>query len=274
MREVTIALVQMKPVLGDIEENLRHMVELIDRICKEQPVDLIIFPELATTGYECGPRFPELAETIPGHSVSYLAKRAGEHRVHVVFGMVVKERVESIIYDAVVLLGPEGELVGSYRKVHLKGEERLAFRNGYRFQVWDLEFRNGPGRLGLLIDWDLAFPEAARALTLEGAELVAVSANWQVDENAQWRAYCLSRACENGVFVAAANRAGEEPSYSFCGDSILVGPAAELYTNLEDPVEGYAIATVDLDDVRHSREESQILQCRQPLAYRALVKKY
>lgn len=274
MRQATIALVQSKPILGDIEENLRRMAELVDRICKEQPVDLIVFPELATTGYECGPRFTELAEYVPGHTVNYLAKRAGEYHVHIAFGMVLKERVESILYDAAVLLGPEGELVGSYRKVHLKGEERLAFRNGYRFSTFDVEFRSGPSRLGLLIDWDLAFPEAARCLTLDGAEVIAVSANWQVEENAQWRAYNLARACENGVFIAAANRAGEEPSYAFCGDSMIVGPNAELYTNLEDPVEGYAVATVDLDEVRRAREASQILQCRQPLAYRNIVRKY
>lgn len=274
MRQATIALVQSKPILGDIEENLRRMAELVDRICKEQPVDLIVFPELATTGYECGPRFTELAEYVPGHTVNYLAKRAGEYHVHIAFGMVLKERVESILYDAAVLLGPEGELVGSYRKVHLKGEERLAFRNGYRFITFDVEFRSGPSRLGLLLDWDLAFPEAARCLTLDGAEVIAVSANWQVEENAQWRAYNLARACENGVFIAAANRAGEEPSYAFCGDSMIVGPNAELYTNLEDPVEGYAVATVDLDEVRRAREASQILQCRQPLAYRNIVRKY
>ena len=69
--------------------------------------------------------------------------------------MVIKERVESILYNAAVLIGPEGEYIGSYRKVHLKGEEKLAFRNGYRFQVWDVEFREGPGRIGLLVGWCL-----------------------------------------------------------------------------------------------------------------------
>lgn len=274
MREITVALVQMNPALADIEENLRRMSDFVDQICQEQPVDLIVFPELATTGYECGPRFTELAEYVPGHTVNYLAKRAGDHNVHIAFGMVLKERVESILYNAAVLLGPEGELVGNYRKVHLQGEERLAFRNGYRFLVWDVEFRAGPGRLGLLIGWDLTFPEAARCLTLDGAEVIAVCANWELDENAKWRAYSVARACENGVFIAGANRVGEEPSYSFCGDSLLVGPNAELYTNLEDPVEGYALATIDLDDVRRTREASQILQCRQPTAYRNVVKKY
>ncbi len=273
-REITVALVQMTPVLGDLEENLRRMSDFVERICKEQPVDLIVFPELTTTGYEAGPRFTELAEYVPGHTTNYLSKRAGDYHVHIAFGLVLKERVESILYNAAVVLGPEGELVGSYRKVHLRGEERLAFRNGYRFQVFDVEFRNGPGRLGLLIGWDLAFPEAARSLTLEGAEVIAVSANWQTDEEAQWRAYNVARACENGIFMAAANRVGEEPSYTFSGDSMLVGPNAELYTNLEEPVEGYAVATIDLDDVRRTREDSQLLQCRQPTAYRPVVKKY
>lgn len=274
MREITVALVQMVPILGDIEENLRHMSEFVDRICQEQPVDLIVFPELATTGYECGPRFTELAEYVPGHTTNYLSKRAGEYHVHIAFGMVVKERVESILYNAAVLLGPDGEMIGNYRKVHLRGEERLAFRNGYRFITWDVDFRSGPARLGMLIGWDLAFPEAGRSLTLDGAELIAVCANWEVDENAQWRAYSLARACENGVFMAVANRAGDEPSYSFCGDSMVIGPNAELYTNLEDPVEGYALATIDLDDVRTMRENSQLLQCRQPTAYRNVVRKY
>ena len=273
-REITVALVQMIPTLGEIETNLRRMNDFVDRICQEQPVDVIVFPELATTGYECGPRFTELAEYVPGHSVSYLAKRAKDYSVHIAFGMVLKERVESILYNAAVLIGPEGEMIGNYRKIHLKGEERLVFRNGFRFIVWDVEFRNGPGRVGQLLGWDLAFPEAARSLTLDGAELIALSANWELDETAQWRAYNVARACENGVFVAAANRAGDEPSYAFGGDSMLVGPNAELYTNLEDPVEGYAVTTIDLDDVRRTREHSQILQCRQPMTYRNVVRKY
>ena len=188
------------------------MNDFVDRICQEQPVDLIVFPELATTGYECGPRFTELAEYVPGHSVNYMAKRANQYNVHIAFGMVLKERVESILYNAAVLVGPEGELIGNYRKVHLKGEEKLAFRNGFRFIVWDTEFRNGPGRIGLLVGWDLAFPEAFRSLTLDGAEIVAVCANYEVDENAQWRAYNVARACENGMFIAPPTAPARSPA--------------------------------------------------------------
>jgi predicted amidohydrolase len=270
MREATVAMVQMAPVLGEMETNLGRMSDYIERICLEQPTDLIVFPELITTGYELGPRFTELAERVPGHSVSYLAKAAAEFNVHIAFGLVVKERVESIIYNGVVLLGSEGELVGDYRKVHLKGEERLAFRPGFRYPVFDLPF----GRVGLLIGWDLAFPEAMRSLVLDGAELVCLSAAWEAAHADEWRAYCISRACENASFVAAANRVGDEPSYQFLGESMLIGPRGELYTAMDDKVEGYAVAKVDLDGVRTAREEFQIIQCRQPQTYRNLVKKY
>lgn len=91
-----------------------------------------------------------------------------------------------------------------------------------------------------------------RSLTLDGAEIVAVCANWEINGAAHWRAYNVAHACENGVFIAAANRPSKT-SYSFAGNSMIVGPNAELYTNLEEPVEGYAIATIDLDDVRRTR---------------------
>jgi len=67
---------------------------------------------------------------------------------------------------------------------------------------------------------------------------------------------------------------GEEPSYTFCGESMLTGPRGTVHTALDEAVEGYSVATIDLDEIRKVREEYQILQCRQPTSYRALVRKY
>src|SRR5512137_379098 len=116
MREVTVAAVQMNPQLGKIEDNLIAMGKFVDKICTEQKTDLIVFPELATTGYELGLRFTEAAERIPGHAVSLLAQRASDYSTHIVFGLVTKERVESTIYNAAVVIGPDGEMLGEYRK--------------------------------------------------------------------------------------------------------------------------------------------------------------
>ena len=270
MSEISIATVQMEPELGQMEDNLVKMSEFIARIATEQPVDLIVFPELITTGYEIGPRFTELAQRIPGPTVNLIAQRASEYGVHVAFGMVSKEKVESILYDSVVLVGPDGDLIGQYHKVHLRGEERIAFRPGYRINV----FETALGPIGLMIGWDLAFPEVARSLALEGAQLLVVCANWEQPNADEWRVYLQARALENALYVAAASRVGEEPSYTFFGQSGIVGPRGKVYASVDEPAEGYAVAHIDLDEVRQYREETQILQCRQPTAYRAVVKKY
>jgi predicted amidohydrolase len=269
-RNVTIALVQMQPALANPEANLSKMGDFVERICSEQETQLVVFPELSYTGAELGLRATDLAERVPGHAVNYLAKRAKDFNTHIVLGMVVKEKVESILYNSLVCIAPEGDIAGVYHKVHLLGEERQVYRNGFRFLTVEADW----GRFGVTAGDDLVFPEAARALTLDGAELVTVSANWDAPYHDSWRAHLISRACENAIFVAAANRVGEEPTRRFQGDSLVVGPLAEVYTVMEEPVEGYAVATVNLDDVRTVREERQLIQFREPEAYRAVVRKY
>jgi predicted amidohydrolase len=277
-RDVNVAAVQMRPVLNEVEENLVRMADFIRKIASEQKVDLIVFPELITTGYECGMYFTDLAQRVPGPAVNVLAQRAADFGVHVLFGMATKERVESILYDAAILIGPDGEVIGDYHKIHLRGEERLAFRPGYRPTVFETEF----GPLGVMIGWDLAFPEMARALTMEGAELLCVSAAWEVERAEEWRTYVLARAYENACYVVGANRVGEDQTYSFAGDSLIVSPRGQLLAALVGerdpetgkPIEGYCLARIDMEEVRRAREDSQILQARQPLAYRSLVRKY
>jgi predicted amidohydrolase len=277
MQEITVAVVQMFPHLGQVEENLIAMGKFVDKICTEQNVDLIVFPELTTTGYELGLKFTDVAERVPGQAVNLLAQRAADYSTHIVFGLVSKEKVESIIYNAAVVIGPDGELLGEYRKLHLPGEERLAFRPGYRLQVFEATF----GQVGILLGWDLAFPEAARSLALDGAELLCICANWghsPAEERdgfvEEWRTYVQARALENAFYVAASNRIGEEYSYHFFGDSMVVGPRGEIYASIDEEIEGYAISTIDLDIVRKTREELQLIQCRSPQAYRAIVRKY
>ena len=277
MREITVAAVQMYPRLGEVEENVLTIAKFVDTICTQQKVDLIVFPELATTGYELGLRFTDVAERVPGPSVNLLAQRAADYSTHIVFGLVTKEKVESVIYNAAIVLGPDGELLGEYRKLHLPGEERLAFRPGYRLPVIETAI----GQLGVLIGWDLAFPEAARSLSLDGADLLCVSANWghspaqERDSSVEeWRVYVQARALENAFYVVASNRVGEEYSYHFFGESIIVGPRGEVYASIDEEIEGYALATIDLDSVRKTREELQLIQCRSPQAYRAIVRRY
>ncbi len=278
MREITIATVQMKPALGEAEDNLVKMSDFVSKIASQQKVDLIVFPELATSGYELGVRFTELAQRVPGPTVNLMAQRAAEFGVYIAFGMVSKEKVESVLYNSAVLVGPDGEMVGSYNKVHLRGEERMAFREGFRLPVMETEI----GSVGLMLGWDLAFPEVARALTLDGAEVVCVLANWESDQMEEWRTFVRARAMENAIYVAGANRVGEDVTLKFGGESMVVGPRGKTHATLAEekdpesgePREGYCVARVDLDEVRKCREEFQTLQARQPAVYKALVRRY
>lgn len=275
MREAYIAIAQFHPRLAEPQANLERMGQIIDHICAAQKVNLIIFPELATTGYECGVKFAELAEQVPGPTVEALGEHAARYQTHLAFGMVVKHKVESVVYDAAILLGPDGAVIGQQRKVHLRPEERPIFRGGFRFPVFETDF----GIIGLLVGWDLAFPEAARCLALDGAELIAVPANWETQSIEEWQTYLRARAFENSLFIAGTNRIGDEYTYAFGGESAVIGPRGEPYAQVgrdehDRPKEAYALAKIDLDNVKKYREELQVMQSRQPLAYRGVVKNY
>jgi predicted amidohydrolase len=321
MREVTIATVQFEPKLGEPEDNLVKMSGFVSRIASQQKVDLIVFPELVTSGYELGVRFTEVAQRVPGPSINLMAQRAAEYGVYIAFGLVTKEKVESVIFNSAVLVGPDGELIGNYNKVHLRGEERMAFREGYKFPVFETEI----GNIGLMLGWDLAFPEVSRSLALDGAEIICGLTNWETAYMDEYRTYIKSRALENAVYVVASNRVGEDVTLNFGGESMIVGPRGEVYAAIrteeapsaasdkdkkaddkdskgdddqsgdekadkksekkdskkakEDDTpqkqpEGFAVARVDLEEVRKNREQFQMIQERQPDAYKRISKKY
>ena len=276
MPEFTVAVAQTSPVLGDIAANLTRMAAMTEQICREQHPDLIVFPELATTGVENGSIFNHMAERLPGgHQFNILARKAADYHVHIVFGMPTREKVETTIYNAAVVIGPDGDFIGEYRKVHLLGEEKLSFRAGYRFSVFDTML----GTLGVMIGSDLLFPEAARALTLLGAEIICLPAAYECAYRGEWEAYTSARAAENGVFLLASNRVGEEPSRIFLGESAIIAPTGSVLARLDaddddHAPDGYAFARIDTEAVRHYRESRQLIMTRVPAAYGSIVKKY
>ncbi len=270
MRELNVAVVQMEPELGKMEANLGKMADFISKIATAQPVDIIVFPELSVTGYEGGQRFAQMSQRVPGAVTNILGQHATEFGVYVVIGMAVKEKVETVLFNSAVLIAPDGGVSGEYRKVHLQAEERLIFRPGYRIKAEQTEL----GTVGLMVGWDLTFPEVARSLVLEEAEILLLPAAWTMQNADMWRTLLVARAYENDVFIAAANRIGEEPSYEFAGQSAVLAPNGEVLAALEEPEEGYVVVRLDLDDVRHRREETQIMLARQPGSYRPIVKKY
>jgi len=270
MRTVSVALVQMAPTLDQVDKNLAAMARYIEQTSLRQKVDLYVFPELVITGYECGVRFAALAERLNGRVVESVGEMAARYDTSIAFGLAERQKLESVVYSSGVLIDQQGEVVLAQQEVHLKGEQRLSLRPGFKIGVGQARF----GSVGLVVGWDLAFPEVARGLALDGAELLCVLGSWERPHAHAWRSLVFARAYENAAYVAACNRVGAEPSYAFCGESMLVGPLGTVEAHAPGADPAVVVAEIDLDQVRATQDDTQLLQARQPRSYRQIVRMY
>jgi len=226
---VRVAVLQFDPQCG-----AQHCAGNLARglVLAEQAVaggaNLLVLPELANTGYSYRNRQEafELAESVPdGPSVRRWMEFARRHGVYLAAGLA--ERDGDQLYDTAVLVGPEG-FVGKYRKAHLWNQEKLWFTAGnLGFPVFDTPI----GRIGLMICWDVWFPEVPRLLAMQGADIICSLNNWVwtppplFDETGKCMASYLTigAAHVNNVFIAAANRIGTDRGDRFLGCSLIAG---------------------------------------------------
>lgn len=258
--KVEIAAVQTSPVFQDKAGNLADMSARALAAAAEG-ADLIVFPELSLTGYKYRTRAEMAvdAEPVPGPSTLVMADVAKEANAYIAFGMV--EADGSKLYDAVVLVGPEG-YVGKYAKITMghQSEAVLFTRGPSAPPVFDTSI----GRIGLASCYDGAFPENARLMGLGGAQIMVLI---DTENGTTWRDYVRTRAVENGAFAVVANRIGTERNSTFNGFSLIADPSYNLLANAStDKVETIS-ATVDLGDVSR-----KFLSERRPELYRAVTK--
>ncbi|WPP01135.1 nitrilase family protein [Pseudomonas sp. HR96] len=249
---VRVAVVQCDPQVGveHCESNLRHALQLA-RQAVENGANLIVLPELVTTGYAFANRAEAFAhcESIPtGLSCQMLLDFAHEHGIYLAAG--VAERDGMHLYDSAVLVGPHGYL-GKYRKAHLWNQEKLWFTPGdLGFPVFDTPI----GRIGLLICWDIWFPEVPRILAQQGADIICSLNNWVwtppplFDATGKCMASYLTitAAHVNNVFIAAANRTGIDRGERFLGCSLIAGTSGWPLTEVAS-AEHEAILYADVD---------------------------
>ncbi|MFN0076033.1 MAG: carbon-nitrogen hydrolase family protein [Prosthecobacter sp.] len=191
-RKVKLATIHLQPKDGkNPADKPPQFAPLIAEAAK-QKADLVVLPETLTY-YGTGKKMEECAETIPGPSTEYFGKLAQQHDLYIVAGLV--EREGKTLYNTAALLGPDGRLIGKYRKVTLpRSEIEAGITPGHDYPVFDTRF----GKVGMMICYDGFFPEVARALTIQGAEIIA----WPV-----WGCnpmLAAARACENHVYVVSS----------------------------------------------------------------------
>ncbi len=247
-KEINVALAQVNCKVGDKKHNTDLMKKNIKK-AREQGADIVVFPELSLTGYLTRDLTYDLAEAIPGPSVDSLEKFAEKEKIHIVFGMLERsERARGVIYNTAVLLGPEG-FIGKYRKMHLPThsvfEEKRYFRPGYQLPVFDTDI----GRLGLIICYDIFFPEISRLLRLKGAQfIICISASPAVRRKF-FEVFTAARAMENTVFLAYTNLVGIEDGLQFWGGSRIIAPSGRVIAQAKHDEEDLVAGEVDYTDL-------------------------
>ena len=258
-----IGIVQSSPAFGEVEGNLAGCFDLMS----SRTADLWVLPELFATGYQFlnAAEARELAEPVPsGKTTQALIACAAERRElarpvpcgSTTGALIERARLDSCfivaglpeidgdkVYNSAILVGPDGFLA-RYRKIHLFYKEKINFTPGdLPFAVVDI----GIAKVGMMVCFDHLFPESARSLALQGADIIAHPANLVLPDLAQ-RTMSI-RALENGVYTATANRVGTEArsdeSLTYTGQSQVVSPdGAALVRLSQDKIE---VAVVEID---------------------------
>ena len=248
-RKVKVALAQISCKRGNKKENLRKMEEYVVK-AKEQDARLVIFPELSLTGYVVRDQIYELAETIPGPSTKTMETIAKKHKVHIIFGMPeLSEKTQAVVYNTAVFVGPEG-FIGKYRKMHLPThsvfEEKRYFRPGYQTATFETEI----GRIGLIVCYDIFFPEICRLTRLKGAQLIVCISASPAVRKTFFETLTVARAIENAAFLAYVNLVGIENGLQFWGGSRLIGPQGKIMACAKYDEEQLVTCEVDYADIK------------------------
>lgn len=260
-----IALVQMHVEAGHPDVNFKKAEELLEQAVNvpggEKP-HVIMLPEMWNTGYALE-RIGEIADKDGERTKALLSSFSRKHEVQLIGGSVAEKR-GSGVYNTIYVSDEKGEVAADYSKIHLF---RLMDEEKY------LQAGERPGRLnvggadaGMMICYDIRFPELARKLALGGAKLLFVPAQWPNPRLHHWRTLMMARAIENQMYVVACNRCGESLGSSFFGHSMIVDPWGEIIAEAGEE-ETIVRAEIDLSQVDSIRAKIPVFEDRRPALY-------
>ena len=292
MKELKIGFLQQHNT-ADTKDNLLHLCEGISDLAK-RGAQLIVLQELHNSLYFCQEENVnnfDLAEPIPGPSTRLFGDLAKQFGVVIVTSLFEK-RAPGLYHNTAVVLDSDGSIAGKYRKMHIPDDP--AYYEKFYFTPGDLGFhpiQTSVGRLGVLVCWDQWYPEAARMMALQGAEMLIYptaigyessdTTEEQQRQRGAWQTVQRGHAVANGLPVITVNRVGYEPDPSgrtggiqFWGTSFVAGPQGELIYEASTDDEESIIVELDIDHSEQVRRWWPFLRDRRIDAYTDITKRF
>ena len=291
MNLLQVGMVQQS-CTGDIAANIEKLKKNI-RGCAAMGAQLVVLQELHNTLYFCKTEeasLCDLAETIPGPSTERFGVLAKELGVVLVLSLF-ERRAPGIYHNTAVVIEKDGSIAGKYRKMHIPDDP--CYYEKFYFTPGDLGFHpieTSVGKLGVLVCWDQWYPEAARLMALEGAQILIYptaigggpidSPFEQALQCDAWRLVQRGHAVANGLPVITVNRTGHEddpsgntPGLDFWGCSFAAGPQGEILSQFDDE-EGSKVVDIDLDRTEYVRRGWPFFRDRRIDAYGDILNRY
>ena len=287
-----IGLIQQQNV-ADVKQNMQHLATKIRQLA-QQGAELIVLQELHNSLYFCQVESVDnfnLAEPIPGPSTDFFGHLAKELGVVIVTSLF-ERRAPGLYHNTAVVLEKDGSIAGKYRKMHIPDDP--AYYEKFYFTPGDLGFhpiQTSVGRLGVLVCWDQWYPEAARLMALQGADLLIYptaigyessdTPDEQERQRMAWQTVQRGHAVANGLPVVTVNRVGLEPDPSlqtngiqFWGTSFVAGPQGELLFEAPKDQEVATVVDVDMQRSEQVRRWWPFLRDRRIDNYGEITKRY
>lgn len=292
MKKIKIGFLQQHNV-ADQQLNITRLASGIANLA-EHGAQLIVLQELHNSLYFCqteNVNLFDLAEPIPGPSTNFYGELARQYGVVIVTSLF-ERRAAGLYHNTAVVIEKDGTIAGKYRKMHIPDDP--AYYEKFYFTPGDLGFHpieTSLGKLGVLVCWDQWYPEAARLMALQGAELLIYptaigyeSSDTEDEQQRQreaWTTVQRGHAVANGLPLVSVNRVGYEPDPSgqtkgiqFWGSSMVVGPQGEMLYRASEVEEECTIVSVDLNHSEHVRRWWPFLRDRRIDAYEDITKRY
>ena len=271
---------------ADREDNKRRLAEKIRKVA-QQGAELVVLQELHNGLYFCQEENVQIfdqAEPIPGPSTEFYGALAKELGVVIVTSLF-ERRATGLYHNTAVVLEKDGTIAGKYRKMHIPDDP--GYYEKFYFTPGDLGFQpidTSVGRLGVLVCWDQWYPEAARLMALQGAEMLIYPTAIGYDPNdtpeeqqrqrTAWQTVQRGHAVANGLPVVTVNRVGEEDGVPFWGTSFIAGPQGELLYEAPTSQEVETIVDVDMQRSEQVRRWWPFLRDRRIDAYNDILRRF